>query len=117
MPYGRRGGGGRGGGGGAADTCAGVYGEYLKVNNPHKTSLYLASGIPVIIWKEAAMADYVEREKVGITISSMRELEDVFANLTEDQYVDMLQHAKLISKRLTTGYYTMEAVKKVGDGK
>lgn len=101
----------------SADTCAGVYGEYLKVNNPHKTSLYLASGIPVIIWKEAAMADYVEREKVGITISSMRELEDVFANLTEDKYVDMLQHAKLISKRLTTGYYTMEAVKKVGDGK
>ena len=38
----------------SVETCAGVYGEYLKVNNPHKTSLYLASGIPVIIWKEAA---------------------------------------------------------------
>ena len=53
----------------SVDTCAGVYGEYLKVNNPHKTSLYLASGIPVFIWKEAALAEFVEQERVGIKIS------------------------------------------------
>ena len=27
------------------DTCAGVYGAYLRYNNPHKTSLYLAAGL------------------------------------------------------------------------
>ena len=46
------------------DGCNGRYGEYLKFNNPHKTSLYLSCGIPVIIWKEAALADFVEEHKV-----------------------------------------------------
>ena len=96
----------------SVDTCAGVYGEYLKVNNPHKTSLYLASGIPVIIWKEAALAEFVEQERVGITISSLYEIKDIFEKLTEDEYADMLQHAKLISKRLTSGFYTKQAIKK-----
>ena len=96
----------------SVDTCAGVYGEYLKVNNPHKTSLYLASGIPVIIWKEAALAEFVEQERVGITISSLYEIKDIFEKLTEDEYADMLQHAKLISKRLTSGFYTKHAIEK-----
>lgn len=96
----------------SVDTCAGVYGEYLKVNNPHKTSLYLASGIPVIIWKEAALAEFVEQERVGITISSLYEIKDIFEKLTEDEYADMLQHAKLISKRLTSGFYTKQAIEK-----
>jgi len=43
------------------DTCSGVYGSYLKINNPHKTSLYLASGIPIIIWKKAALARFVRK--------------------------------------------------------
>ena len=41
--------------------CTGVFGEYMKYNNPHKTSLYLASGLPVIIWEKAAMAKYIEK--------------------------------------------------------
>lgn len=26
--------------------------EYLKVNNPHKTSFYLKSELPVIVWSQ-----------------------------------------------------------------
>jgi hypothetical protein len=99
----------------SVETCAGVYGEYLKVNNPHKTSLYLASGIPVIIWKEAALAEFIEREHAGIAVTSLRELKDVFANLTKEDYAVMLNNAKEISKRLTVGYYTMEAIRKIED--
>lgn len=42
--------------GDSVDTCAGNTGAYLRYNNPHKTSLYLACGMPVIVWKEAAIA-------------------------------------------------------------
>ena len=38
--------------------------DYLRINNPHKTSLYLACGIPIITWNKAAIAQYV-RKKLG----------------------------------------------------
>lgn len=46
--------------GDSIDTCKGGYGDYLRYNNPHKLSLYLSSGLPVIIWKYAAEAAFVE---------------------------------------------------------
>ncbi|NRO11242.1 Beta-1,6-galactofuranosyltransferase WbbI [Lactobacillus helveticus] len=48
-------------------------GNYLRYNDPHKLSLYLASGIPVIIWKKAAEAKFVEENKVGITVDSLED--------------------------------------------
>ena len=36
--------------GSSVNTCEGNFGEYLRYNNPHKISLYLACGLPVIIW-------------------------------------------------------------------
>ena len=33
--------------GDSAETCSGVFGEYLRYNNSHKASLYLASGFPL----------------------------------------------------------------------
>ena len=96
--------------GSSVDTCAGVYGEYLRVNNPHKTSLYLASGIPVIIWKEAALAEFVEAQGVGITISSLQELHTRLERLSKDEYEQMLARVSVISDNLTSGYYTKKAL-------
>ena len=47
--------------GNSIDSCSGDFGEYLQYNNPHKLSLYLASGIPVVIWDKAAEAEFVKQ--------------------------------------------------------
>ena len=60
--------------GNSIDTCSGDFGEYLQYNNPHKLSLYLASGIPVVIWDKAAEADFVRKHNLGICVSSLSEL-------------------------------------------
>ena len=94
----------------SADSCTGTYGEYLKVNNPHKTSLYFASGIPVVIWSEAAMASFIQKHQCGIVVSSLAEIDQVLSTLSELDYQEMKQNAEKIGTQLRTGYYTQSAL-------
>lgn len=93
----------------SAQTCAGNTGEYLKYNNPHKTSLYLASGFPVIVWSKSAIADFVLANGVGIAVDSLYELEDRIASVSKQEYETMVENAANIGKRLREGYYFYKA--------
>lgn len=90
--------------------CSGAYGEYLRVNNPHKTSLYIRCGLPVIIWKEAALAPFIEREGLGITVGSLEELHDILPSITPDQYIEMRRRVLAIGERLANGKYAGAAL-------
>ena len=92
------------------ETCSGHYGDYLKINNPHKTSLYLAAGIPVIVWSKSAIADFVTKEKVGICVNSLYDISTAIDNISEDEYEIMLKNVYRISERLRNGYYTRRAL-------
>lgn len=96
--------------GNSVESCTGATGEYLKINNPHKLSLYLVSGIPVVIWKEAAEAEFVRKNKVGLCVASLKELENTMSAMTEGEYRIMLENVKVMQKRLSTGYYTKKAL-------
>lgn len=98
--------------GDSLDTCSGLTGEYLKVNNPHKLSLYLAVGLPVIIWSEAAEAEFVRKNNVGLTISSLYELPVKLAAISESDYEIMKNNAMAVGKHLRRGEYMMKAIKK-----
>lgn len=93
-------------------TCAGLYGQYLKVNNPHKTSLYIAAGIPVIVWKNAAIAEVIERFGCGITISSLNEVREAVSDITDEQYSAMKDRVRKVSRLLRNGYFTKRAINK-----
>lgn len=98
------------------DTCSGAYGEYLRLNNPHKASLYLASGIPVAIWEKAALADFVKAHNCGIVLSSLEELKDKRDGLSEEQYTRMRKNAELIGSRLKDGYFTKKVLDEILTG-
>ena len=93
--------------------CNGVFGEYMRYNNPHKTSLYLSSGIPVIIWKKAALAEFVEQNHLGLTIESLDELDQLLNNLTDDEYQQIYQNVKTIAQKMRSGFYVKTAVKQL----
>lgn len=93
------------------DECTGDWGEYLRINDPHKTSFYLRAGIPVIVWKEAAMASFIEEQKVGICVSSLSEIGERFAALSPADYQTLKQNALAMSCRLNDGYYIKEGLK------
>lgn len=61
----------------SAESCVGNYGEYLQYNCPHKASLYIACGLPIAVWKEAAIAQFITDHQMGVAISSLTELEEL----------------------------------------
>lgn len=94
--------------------CGGEFGEYVKYNNPHKASLYLACGLPVIVWKEAAVADFVEKYQAGITVNSLEEISGEMANMTEEKYQVLKGKVSEIAEKLRTGEMLKETMEKVG---
>lgn len=97
----------------SAESCSGKMGEYLRINNPHKLSLYLASGMPAILWKEAAEAGFVEENSAGRTVGSLEELVSLVQQITEQEYREMLHHIQRIAERLREGSYLSSALQKV----
>ncbi len=89
----------------SARTCEGNTGEYLKYNDPHKTSLYLASGMPVIVWSQAAIADFVLENGAGIAVDSLYRLDDVISDISADDYARMCERAGEIGKKIRSGFY------------
>ena len=95
------------------NTCSGNTGEYLRYNNPHKLSLYLASGLPVIIWAQAAEAKFVVENKLGYAVNSINDVTSIFKSLDEQQYSEIKSNVLKISSKLQDGYFLKEAIKKV----
>ncbi|MGN0180951.1 MAG: hypothetical protein ACI4DP_00825 [Candidatus Ornithomonoglobus sp.] len=98
--------------GSSADTCAGINGEYLRINNPHKTSLYLASELPVIIWSKAALADFITENKCGFAVDSLDQIPKKINGISDEEYNAMIENTKHIAKALRSGRYTKAALKR-----
>lgn len=98
--------------GSECNTCTGHTGEYLRYNNPHKTSLYLASGTPVIIWKEAAMADFISKNHLGIVIDDLNHLSDAIKRVSKEEYTQIQNSVNKIQQNLINGYYFKKAFEK-----
>ncbi len=101
--------------GDSLDTCNGVFGEYLRYNNPHKCSMYLSVGIPVIVWKQAAIARFVEREQCGVLVDSLLDLEEKLHSISSSEYNKLRNNAKRISMQVRNGEYTKRAMSLVAD--
>lgn len=93
------------------DTCAGDTGDYLRYNNPHKMSLYIASGLPIIIWSEAAQADFVKKYQIGICVKSLRNLQSILDLVTEVEYDRYKQNVMALSHKVREGYFFNEALR------
>lgn len=94
------------------DGCVGQAGEYLRINNPHKTSLYLAAGFPVIIWRQAALAPFITENGLGLAVDSLEELPALFDTLTQEDYRRMATQAAEYGARLRDGDFVRRAVEK-----
>lgn len=95
------------------DTCAGAFGEYQRLNNPHKVSLYLSSGIPVIIWDQAALKDLIVDNHLGVAIPSLDALPAVLGGISGQEYGMMCENVARQAILLRNGTYTAQAIETV----
>lgn len=99
--------------GNSSDTCSGEYGEYLKYNSPHKASLYLSSGLPVIVWSQSALAPVVESLGVGFAVDSLADIELMLDKLSDADDRRMKHAALDTAKKLRSGQMIQTAVSSI----
>lgn len=93
-------------------TCSGMFGEYLKMNNPHKASLYLATGFPIIVWRQSALADFVSKNNCGILVDSLFEIAETLKSIQKKDYQELIENSKKIGEKIRQGYFLKTALEK-----
>ena len=96
--------------GDSLDACTGNFGEYLRYNSPHKLSFYIRAGLPVVVWREAALASIVEKEGIGLCIDSIRQLGERLAAITPEQRATMLRNVSRVSQKMSEGGFLRNAL-------
>ena len=84
----------------------------MLFNNPHKIALYLASGMPVIVWDRSAMADFVREEKCGFTITRLSDIPDRIVGLSDEDYEQMRNSAMRVGAEMRKGHHIRAAVER-----
>lgn len=101
--------------GDSIETCSGETGEYLKYNIPHKLSMYISCGIPVIVWSQSAMADFVFNKKIGLVIDSIAEIEEIISKLSKSDYENMYANVMSLKVKVTSGYFLSKSIEEALD--
>lgn len=87
------------------DTCSGDLGNYLRMIAPHKLSLYIASGIPPIVWSESAHAKYVTDNHIGIAVSGIKEAYSKIQTISNEEYKTLVTNCRNIGDELRKGAF------------
>lgn len=96
--------------GSSIEGISGVMGNYLRYNSPFKASMFLASGVPVVVWKQAAIADFVERNNLGLIVNSLKEAEVAIQGLSDAKYNDLVTNVRSFGLKLRKGVQFTDAV-------
>ena len=62
-----------------------------------------SSRLPLIVWSQSSVADFVKKEQLGIAIDSLYELEQRLSEITEDEYMRMQKNVQALSEKLSSG--------------
>lgn len=92
------------------DGCTGMKGNYLRYNASHKLSLYITAGIPVIVWNQCGLKEWIENNKLGISIGSLKELDEIISNVSQKDYLIYLESVRKMSEKLRTGQMLLKAL-------
>lgn len=94
--------------GSSIDYCDDVLGNYLRYNNPHKFSLYVAAGLPVIAPEYSAIAKFIKLHDIGILINNLHDLKSL--KIDEARLQIMKNNVLKIRDKVIRGNYFTDAI-------
>ena len=80
--------------------------KYMKLCICSKLSLYLASGLPVIVHHSIPAADIILRKNLGFAVDSLDEAVEKIESTTEEQYNQMVHDVGIFGELVRGGYFT-----------
>lgn len=84
--------------------------NYTCLNNPHKLSMYIVAGMPVIAWKESAAAEFIIRNKCGFVINKLDDIDQKLSEIKSDDYNQMVCQCLKLRSTLIHGEHIMSAL-------
>lgn len=88
----------------STETCSGQFGNYLKINSPHKASLYLAAHIPLIVWKNSAIAEFVKKNHLGVCVDSLSDISITLSSLSQTEKKEIFQSVLSFGSDIRQGH-------------
>ena len=89
--------------GDSIETHTGLFGVYQRYIHSHKFSLYLASGLPVIVWSESGVADFVVKNRIGFTVETLKDIPLTIAHMPLADYTNLRTNARTWGQKLRNG--------------
>ncbi|MGK2862409.1 MAG: hypothetical protein ACSLE0_10775, partial [Chitinophagaceae bacterium] len=99
--------------GDSIDKPAGSLGNYMQFISHHKVSLYILSGLPLIVPASAGTAPLVEKYKIGIIINSLYEIDERLRCISEEEYNEMKKNMQPLAKKISSGGCIKDALQKL----
>lgn len=91
----------------------GSIGHYIQYITHNKLSLYIVSGLPIIIAATAATAPLVEKYKIGVTVKSLYEVEEKIKGISDQDYQQMQLNMKPLAEQVSKGKHLTHAVNEI----
>lgn len=91
----------------------GSMGHYMQYITHHKTSLYILSHMPIIVYEQAGAAALVAQYNIGITIRSLFEIEEKLQALSDAGYQQMVDNTRDLARQIATGNCLSQALKEI----
>ena len=88
--------------------------DYERINQPHKLSLYLTCGLPVIVWDKSYAARWVTANGCGIVTPSLADIPGILAKITPAEHEGMRRRSLACGAKVSHGYYLLAALERLG---
>ncbi|MGI8599482.1 MAG: hypothetical protein ACR2KB_09510 [Chitinophagaceae bacterium] len=96
--------------GDSVERSTGTFGNYLHYISPHKLSLYIISGLPLIAHSTSASAELIKKYKIGLLTNSLKELHNLLNKVTDEEYNDMQRNCKELTLNISSGTCLTKAI-------